>query len=151
MYDLLLKRRIPKGHDWAGLSDTVKRAFRWPLEGLLFGVEEAGLWWPEWGERPSEEADRGAVVAEVVAKAPKLIPLMGHRYLPARPHQVGNPVFSVYQSDIIVYGANLQDWMLVEFGPRSDRKPGQIPHTIDFWSLAVSRHGDAKFYPFAEG
>jgi hypothetical protein len=68
------------------------------------------LWWPEWGEEPASPDARKEVLRSVVSHAPKLIPLIGHRYLPEEPHEAGNPVFSVYQSDVIYYGANLTDY-----------------------------------------
>jgi hypothetical protein len=94
---LLRDRRLPGGHDWAGDEAPIRRMLEWPLEGILFDVEYAGLWWPEWGERPEREADRADVVTAVVAAAPKLIPLYSHRYLPEEPREAGNPVFSVHQ------------------------------------------------------
>jgi hypothetical protein len=42
--------------------------------------------------------------------------VFGHRYLLAEPCQAGNPVLSIYQSDIIVYSGNLHDYFLMEFG-----------------------------------
>jgi hypothetical protein len=45
----------------------------------------------------------------------RLIPIIGHRYLLAEPATAGYPVLSVYQSDIIVYGADLHDYLVFEF------------------------------------
>lgn len=50
-----------------------------------------------------------------MAAAPTLIPITGHRYLLAEPCRVGNPVLSVYQADIISYGADLRRYLLIEF------------------------------------
>ena len=41
--------------------------------------------------------------------------MYSHRYLPQEPSTEGNPVFSVYQTDIICYGADLQDYLENEF------------------------------------
>ncbi|HEX8842635.1 MAG TPA: hypothetical protein VF757_10105 [Sphingomicrobium sp.] len=145
LYDLLCKQRIADGYDWTGPADPIERALRWPLEGLLFDVEEAGLWWPEWGARPSNKEDRAALLSEVVNAAPKLIPLLAHRYLPEQPQEAGNPVFSVYQSDIIIYGADLEDWLRVESDQTYTARPQPSRRPIDFWSLAVERSGDPEF------
>jgi hypothetical protein len=75
----------------------------------------------------------------VFAEAPKLIPLLGHRYLPADPCEAGNPVFSVYQSDVIYYGANLQDWMRWEVDGW-DAEPWPAISRIRFWSDAEERN-----------
>ncbi|GHO60945.1 hypothetical protein KSB_94200 [Ktedonobacter robiniae] len=43
-------------------------------------------------------------------------PFYSHRYLLAEPCAAGNPVLSIYQSDIIVYSVDLRDYLLTEFG-----------------------------------
>ena len=57
----------------------------WPFEGLLFDVEENGLWWTEWGDRPDKAEERADVLRGVLGRAPQLIPIFSHRYLPATP------------------------------------------------------------------
>lgn len=146
--DRLQEHGIPGGYDWSGETQPIKKALSWPLESLLFDVEENGLWWPEWGDRPVGERNRAAVVAEVLNAAPKLIPLRGHRYLPEEPQEPGNPVFSVYQSDIIVYGADLADWMRVEFDPTFKSQTRWPVREIEFWSKTLERNGDDTYYPF---
>lgn len=49
-----------------------------------------------------------------------LIPVCGHRYLPAEPCSAGNPVLSVYQMDIIVYGRDLAAYFAAEATGRSE-------------------------------
>ena len=39
-----------------------------------------------------------------------------HRYLPAGRGNYGHPVLSIYQTDIIVYGTDLADYIDNEFG-----------------------------------
>jgi hypothetical protein len=139
LLDLLKERRVfgDRGYDWVHDHERITDALKWPLEGLLFDVDENGLWWPEWGERPAIKDDRAAVVGEVLDKAPKLIPLMGHRYLPEQPSIAGNPIFSVYQSDIIVYGADLAEWMQIEFCGKPHNQMTWPVRTIEFWSMWV--------------
>jgi hypothetical protein len=57
-----------------------------------------------------------------------MIPVYGHRYLPAGRATYGHPVLSIYQTDIIVYGTDLADYINHEFGRYStsaDRAPAQ--------------------------
>jgi hypothetical protein len=133
------------GFDWITTSaEEIKRVIYWPFEGLLFDIKENDLWWPEWGERPISEADQAARLSEILAKAPKLIPLYGHRYLPETPKERGNPVFSVYQSDVIYYGADLADWIDHEDGGWKVGQgidPMKPPKEIPFWSEVVRRNG----------
>jgi hypothetical protein len=46
---------------------------------------------------------------------PKLLPISGHRFLAAEPCRPGNPVFSIMQTDIIYYGADLAHYLVNEF------------------------------------
>ncbi len=129
---LLRDRRPARGHDWTGPEDRIRRALAWPLEGLLFDVEK-GLWQPEWGERPAHAGERAEIVTALVAGAPPLIPIISHRYLPAEPLEAGNPVLSVYQSDIIYYGRDLEDYVVHEFGGGTEPVTGPV-RRIRFWS-----------------
>jgi len=136
---LLRDRRPVLGYDWRSDDKEIREMLRWPFEGLLFDVENNGLWWPEWGERPKTTKGRSEVLAKVLDRAPKLIPLVSHRYLPSEPHEAGNPVFSVYQSDVIYYGADLKDYFQREFVEPDRPLPPHVKH-IRFWSDLVDRN-----------
>ena len=45
-----------------------------------------------------------------------MIPVYAHRYLPAGRGTYGHPVLSIYQTDIIIYGTDLADYIDREFG-----------------------------------
>jgi hypothetical protein len=139
---LLRRKRPVDGHDWTDDAAT-RRALDWPLDGLLISVERGQIWWPEWGKEPSNARARKEVLHDVVSRAPKLIPLISHRYLPEQPHESGNPIFSVFYTDVIYYGANLKDYFGREFGDwhtRNQPWPTQIKY-IPFWSDLVERFG----------
>jgi len=136
---LLRDRRPVTGYDWRADDVRIRQALDWPLEGLLFDLENNNLWWPEWGERPQSAKGRAEVLRSVVARAPKMIPLLSHRYLPMEPLEAGNPVFSVYQADVIYYGANLSDYFEREFGDHSEPVADPI-RRIPFWSDLVERY-----------
>jgi hypothetical protein len=107
----LSKRHPLLQYEWRTDNDAIRTMLRWPYEGLLFDVENNNLWLPDWGKRPVTEARRAGRLKEIIDDAPKLIPLCGHRYLPADPKEADNPVFSVYQSDIIYYGTSLHEYI----------------------------------------
>ena len=95
------------------------------------------MFWPaEWGERPASLDEAFAIAKTAVEQAPTLIPILGHRYLPDRPNEAGNPVFSVYQTVIIYYGSNLADYLENEFGRSEYALNGEIRH-IEFWTWIV--------------
>ena len=61
-----------------------------------------------------------------------------HRYLPAEPNQPGNPVLSVYQTDVIYYGRDIRSYLALELpGLKNDVAAGrQLPH-VPFWSELI--------------
>src|SRR2546421_12678344 len=77
------------------------------------------------------------IARQAVAKAPVLIPICSHRFLPAEPCEAGNPVFSIHQTDIIYYGSDLLDYLQNEFSyyfQRSQYHLSGKPRAIRFWS-----------------
>lgn len=134
---------FPRAFDWIKTSEVeIQRMLDWPFEGFWFDVRENELWWHEWGAKPKSALEQKARLAEVFADTPKLIPLSGHRYLPEKPAERGNPVLSVHQSDVIYYGANLSDWFKREAVTNGDWTglPPLVAKEIPFWSEAVRRN-----------
>lgn len=134
----------PRFPNWRFPEDTsIRKQFDFPLQGILFDVEH-GVWLPEWGQRPEQVADAKALVEKLVKKAPRLIPVYGHRMIPDRPSLAGNPILSVYQTDIIYYGFDLDDYLRHEFG-LSGRKPWPSAiQPIEFWD--VDRWQDVRWH-----
>jgi hypothetical protein len=124
--------------DWLQTA-TIQERLDWPFDSFCYDVEHNNVWWPEWGEKPSSSTEQRDRLKEIFAKVPRLIPLYRHRYIPQEPHESGNPIFSVYQTDVICYGVNLQDWM--EREQRGwDTKPWQRIKEIPFWSEALRKN-----------
>ena len=74
----------------------------------------------------------------VPADVPQLVPVCGHRYLPGLAGTVGYPVLSVYQTDIIVYGCDLRDYLNREFSTGGiSTAPPDGPRYIEFWSRFI--------------
>jgi hypothetical protein len=134
-----LQTALPRGSgfpDWrAGDEAALRDWLDLPRRGVLFDIEHNGFWLPEWGARPHSVADARRVAEQQVAAAPRLIPVYTHRMMPDEPHQVGNPVFSVHQTDIIVYGANLLGYLAREFLKTEEEDWAVSPETrpIRFW------------------
>jgi hypothetical protein len=131
---------LPTGQsflNWRDPNDPeIPRLLAWPLEGMWFDVQHNGFWMPEWGPKPDDEAAAYRELKKRVAAAPKLIPIAGHRYMPDRPSASGNPVYSVYQTDIIYYGSDLENYLHNEFHYYFGTPSHQIGEAreIDFWS-----------------
>lgn len=125
--------------DWRnGDRDELRSWIELPLEGILFDVEHNGFWLPGWGRRPETMFGARRIVSQLVANAPKLIPVYGHRMIPDRPVLAGNPVFSVHQTDIIYYGCDLRDYFIHEFFSNSQSGVWPIADSvrlIEFWDV----------------
>ena len=141
--------------DWLSTPDeTIRGALDWPFEGFWFDVQYNPLrWWPEWGELPDDLEERQERLRQEFAKAPKLIPVLGHRYIPETPCESGNPVFSVYQMDVIHYGTNLNDCIARETEGYACTAEWPPLREIAFWTRAVQlntlffkQHGSARFF-----
>jgi hypothetical protein len=137
-----LQTALPRGPKFPNWRSGDKALLRdWldtPRQGVLFDVEHNGFWLDEWGPRPGSLSESLRVASDLVAAAPKLIPIYGHRMTPDEPHLAGNPVFSVHQTDIIVYGVDLADYLRTVFKlTDGEPRPEQVQEIrpIRFWDL----------------
>lgn len=133
LIELLLDRRPVDAPDWRTDETAIRKLIAWPLEGILFDIEHNAFWLSQWGERPHSHRERTEIASKAVAAAPALIPLYSHRFIPSEPHEAGNPVFSIHQTDIIYYGANLAHYFDNEITGWSSL-PAENYRQIAFWS-----------------
>jgi len=142
----LLTFALPVSHgfiNWRAISDEeLNKYITAPLEGILFDIECNSFWIEEWGSHPESKESAFEIASAAVNAAPKLVPLRGHRYIPSEPHESGNPIFSVHQTDIIYYGCNLEEWFENEFtyyfrGPGANYRITEPTRNILFWSQLV--------------
>ena len=144
----LLAAALPVGEEWMdwrhGAADDLQRRLDWPVDGIVFDVHENSFWPRSWGPRPASPADAERVARRHLERVPVLIPVYSHRCAPAAPASGDSPIFSVYQSDVVVYGDNLLDYVAHEFGagPRVPTPEDQRPK-VPFWSsLVAGAHND---------
>ena len=133
---------LPVGGRWPDWRNEGRRSLRkrlkFPLDGVLFDVEWSDFWGDGWGQRPSRMKDALRTATYQLARVPRMVSLYSHRYLPGGHGSFGHPVLSIVQTDIIVYGADLPDYIESEFvrhGPASHRYRAS---TVGFWSDVVS-------------
>lgn len=114
----LLAAALPMGERFPNWREpdgkALHHSLRWPVVGALFDVENADFWPPSWGERPQSPEVRTARAESQLAAWPRLVPIYSHRYMPAGA-PTGAPVFSVHQTDVIYYGADLLGYLDHEF------------------------------------
>jgi hypothetical protein len=129
-----LAAALPTGRHWpdwrAANRDNLRDRLTAPVDGLLFDVAENDFWYDGWGPRPPSSAAAATAARGYLLTAPRLVPLFSHRYLPAGLD--GHPVLSVYQSDVVYYGADLADWLNREFA-LGEPSPTVARATVPFW------------------
>lgn len=133
----LLATVVPDGESWVdwrhGSSGSLNGRLSWPIEGVIFDVQNNGFWPTSWGERPSDSGPIERQARDYLARVPQLVPLFSHRYLAAGAAYAPSPVFSVYQTDVIYYGDNLLDYIAHEFNVPPLCPSRKRPH-VPFWS-----------------
>jgi hypothetical protein len=137
---LMFALPVSKGWtNWRKLgSPEIDDAFSWIYEGIYFDIENNAFWLDDWCEKPKNLSEAFSIAKQKIDEAPKLIPIIGHRYIPDFPNERNNPVFSVYQTDIIYYGSNLWNYFENEFHYYFKTQSYQIKQPIrhiEFWSL----------------
>lgn len=141
----LLRETLPLGPgfpDWRHAPGPTMQDWRERLVATIhFDVVHNGFWLPEWESRPEDPDESREVLAAHLAAAPAMIPIYAHRAIPNEPLDADNPVFSIYQTDIIVYGRDLADYLVAEFDRAHHqpiRKLSDI-RSIHFWTRMLSR------------
>jgi hypothetical protein len=121
--------------DWRRADrDKLRSSLNWPAEGVLFDVEHNSFWHESWGPHPQDPASALATATRMLTQVPAMVPVYGHRYLPAGRGLSSHPVLSMWQTDIIYYGLNLADYVDREFGRRGPgEEPWEPQATVDFW------------------
>lgn len=115
-------------------AESVWRSMDWPADGICFDIDQNNFWRTEWGVRPSTSARACEHARAQLARAPRLVPVYKHRYIPSEPHEYGNPVLSVYQTDIIYYAPDLLAYLAREFD-LDLRLPEPVPiRPVPYWS-----------------
>ena len=123
---ILYSSFLPEFYNWRDFSEEnvkkIKNYLNWPFEGILFDIEMNGFWKKCFGPMTDDINEDKKKALEYLENAnndtvPKLIPIYSHRYVPYYPDIVDVPVISVYQTDIIYYGYNLENYFEREFHP----------------------------------
>jgi hypothetical protein len=115
-------------------SRTIREQMAWPFEGICFDIDRNNFWAKEWGQRPERLSDALTLARKLLVRAPKLVAVYTHRYIPCEPRESGNPVFSVHQTDVIYYGTDLASYFAREFEVSAPERIARAPREIAFWS-----------------
>ena len=124
----LYKSFLPEFYNWRDFSEEnvnkIKYYLNWPIEGILFDIQNNGFQKKCFGQRTNDINENKKIALEFLENSnnetvPNLIPVYAHRYVPCYPDIMDIPVISVYQTDIVFYGKNLEDYFKSEFGMKN--------------------------------
>jgi len=126
-------------YNWRNTSSMntslIRSALKMPIEGLLSDFRNGDLWCEKWGLKPERDEDAIEILLARFKRAPEMIPIYAHRYMPSIPGCDNVPVFSIMQSDIIYYGTDLISYLEIEFGLKQYNDILQASfRQIEFWS-----------------
>ena len=122
-------------------AENIISRLNWPWDGIVFDLQNNNFWDDSLGPQPGNIEDKIAIAKKHYEKFPRLIPIYSHRYISSLPNKPGNPVFSIYQTDIIYYGHDLAAYFANEFHftPSGGfEMPDESVRKIEFWSNLVS-------------
>lgn len=160
--------------DWRSAGGSrlrLRASLDLPAAAVSLQIARNALWPKSWGPRPAEPARALGVARNALKRAPILVPIFNHCYVPCNPCLAGNPVFFVDEDRIFCYGLDLSDFFereslfrssesdsdhevlkrnrSVSIGDFSRRSPdsagGRKPRWVEFWSdAAVDRRRRAS-------
>ncbi|KAJ7952851.1 Rho guanine nucleotide exchange factor 10-like protein [Quillaja saponaria] len=98
--------------DWrsAGARLHLRASLDLPIAAISFQIARNTLWSKSWGPRPSEPGKALKVARNALKRAPLLIPIFNHCYIPCNPSLAGNPIFFVDENRIFCCGLDLSDF-----------------------------------------
>src|SRR4051794_7868737 len=88
--------------------------------------------------RPASNASAVEFVQGVLKLAPALVPVYGRRYMPSRPDEFGNPVFTLDGAVVSYAGFDLVAYYKNEFHLPYVESEVRTPRRIDFWTDLVN-------------
>lgn len=98
-----------------------------PIAAISFQIARNALWARCWGPRPAEPEKALRVARNALKRAPLLIPIFNHCYIPCNPSLAGNPIFFVDESRVFCCGFDLSDFFDRESPFRgSESEPGPL-------------------------
>lgn len=98
--------------DWrsAGARLHLRASLDLPIAAISFQIARNTFWSKSWGPRPCEPEKALRVARNALKRAPLLIPIFNHCYIPCNPSLAGNPIFYVDENRIFCCGLDLSDF-----------------------------------------
>ena len=111
----ILSAGLPVGPgfpDWrcAGARLHLRASLDLPIAAISFQIARNILWSKSWGPRPSNPEKALRVARNALKRAPLLIPIFNHCYIPCNPSLAGNPIFFIDETRIFCCGFDISDF-----------------------------------------
>ncbi|XP_022752099.1 uncharacterized protein LOC111300745 [Durio zibethinus] len=111
----ILSAGLPVGPgfpDWrsAGARLHLRALLDLPIAAISFQIARNTLWSKSWGPRPSDPEKALRVARNALKRAPLLIPIFNHCYIPCNPSLAGNPIFFIDETRIFCCGFDISDF-----------------------------------------
>ncbi|CAK9166506.1 unnamed protein product [Ilex paraguariensis] len=99
--------------DWRSSGTArlhLRASLNLPIAAISFHIARNSLWSKSWGPRPSEPEKALKIARNALKRAPLLIPIFNHCYIPCNPPLAGNPIFYIDENRIFCCGFDLSDF-----------------------------------------
>ncbi|OVA15823.1 hypothetical protein BVC80_1825g69 [Macleaya cordata] len=99
--------------DWRATASSrmhLRALLDLPIAAISFQIARNALWPKSWGPKPSDPEKALRIARNSLKKAPLLIPLFNHCYIPCNPSLAGNPIFFVDENRVFCCGSDLSDF-----------------------------------------
>ncbi|KAL4366387.1 hypothetical protein GQ457_05G007130 [Hibiscus cannabinus] len=111
----ILSAGLPVGPgfpDWrsAGARLHLRASLDLPIAAISFQIARNTLWSKSWGPRPSDPEKALRVARNALKRAPLLIPIFNHCYIPCNPSLAGNPIFFIDENRVFCCGLDISDF-----------------------------------------
>ncbi|KAK6258529.1 hypothetical protein SCA6_013003 [Theobroma cacao] len=115
----ILSAGLPVGPgfpDWrsAGARLHLRASLDLPIAAISFQIARNTLWSKSWGPRPSDPEKALRVARNALKRAPLLIPIFNHCYIPCNPSLAGNPIFFIDETRVFCCGFDISDFFEME-------------------------------------
>ncbi|XP_057501596.1 uncharacterized protein LOC130785432 [Actinidia eriantha] len=99
--------------DWRSTGSArhrLRASIDLPIAAISFHISRNALWSKSWGSRPGDPEKALKIARNLIKRAPLLIPIFNHCYIPCNPSLAGNPIFFIDENRIFICGFDLSDF-----------------------------------------
>ncbi|OVA08037.1 hypothetical protein BVC80_331g3 [Macleaya cordata] len=115
----ILNEGLPVGPEFpnwrSSSSQQLEILINLPILGICREITKRNLWFSSWGNRPDDPNEALTLAKKIFKKAPILVPIYRHCYIPSSPNLAGNPIIFVKDGDLRYFGFDVAGFFFQEF------------------------------------